>query len=168
MQAHPEGAFILSGDFNQACLKTVLPNFVQYVQCSTRGKNTLDYVCSNLKQAYRAVPLPHLGMSDHLSLLLAPAYTPLRKKSKPATKNIQIWPEGALSQLQDCFERTEWSIFDHLDLQEHTETVLFYIKNCTDSVTVEKRIGIISQPKTMDDLGRPVTPENPELCLQVR
>lgn len=127
MQAHPDGAFIVAGDFNQACLKTVLPNFVQYVQCFTRGKNTLDHVYSNLKQAYRAVPLPHLGMSDHLSLFLVPAYTPLRKKSKPATKNIKIWPERALSQLQDCFERTEWSILDHLDLQEHTETVLFYI-----------------------------------------
>lgn len=59
MQVHPEGAFIVAGDFNQACLKSVLPNFVQYVQCSTRGKNTLDKVYSNLKQAYRTVPFPH-------------------------------------------------------------------------------------------------------------
>ena len=35
LQAHPEGAFIVAGDFNQACLKSVLPKFVQYVQCSS-------------------------------------------------------------------------------------------------------------------------------------
>ena len=71
-----------------------------------------------------------------------PDFNVLCFKYKPETKNIKIWPEGALSQLQDCFEHTEWSMFDHLDLQEHTETVLFYIKNCTDTVTVEKRVRI--------------------------
>lgn len=86
-------------------------------------------------------------MSDHLSLFLVPAYTPLRRKSKPVIKNVQIWPDGALSQLQDCFEHTEWSIFDHLDLQEYTETVLFYMKSCTESVTVEKRIRIYPNQK---------------------
>ena len=118
--------------------------FVQYVQCSTRRKNTLDHVYSNLKQAYRAVPLPHLGTSDHLSLLFIPAYVPLRKKSKPAIKTIKTWPEGALSQLQDCFVSTEWSIFEHL---EYTETVLFYIKNCTDNVTVDKHIRVYTNQK---------------------
>ena len=29
IQAHPEGVSIVAGDFNQACRKTVLPNFVQ-------------------------------------------------------------------------------------------------------------------------------------------
>lgn len=97
--------------FSQACLKTVLPKFVQYAQCPTRGKITLDPMYSNLKQAYRAIPLPHLGMSDLLSLLLCPKYVPLRKRTQPVMKTVKIWPEGELSQLQDCFETTEWSIF---------------------------------------------------------
>ena len=45
--AHPDGVHIIAGDFNQAFLKTVLPNCIQYVRCSTRGNNTLDRVYSN-------------------------------------------------------------------------------------------------------------------------
>ena len=146
-QAHPDGVHIIAGDFNQACLKTVLPKFTQYVKCATRGNNTLDHVYSNLKHAYRATPLPHLGQSDHLSLLLIPAYTPLRRKTKPYIKNIKIWPEGALSQLQDCFEHTVWDIFEQQDLEEYTGTVLSYINHCTDTVTAAKRIRVYPNQK---------------------
>ena len=65
-RAHPDGVHIIAGDFNRANLKTVLPKFYQHVKCSTRGKNTLDHVYTNIKHAYRAIPLPHLGPSDHL------------------------------------------------------------------------------------------------------
>lgn len=136
MQDYPEGTFLVAGDFNKACLKTLLLRFVQYEQGPTRGENILDRVYSNLKQAYRTVPLPHPGTSDHLSLLLVPAYTPLRRKTKPVVKSVKTWPEGALTQLQDCFKSTERSVFDHLELLERTDTVLSYIKHCTDTVTV--------------------------------
>lgn len=87
-QAHPDGVHIIAGDFNQANIKSVLPKFYQYVECSTRGVNTLDHVYTNIKYAYRAIQLPHLGQSDHLSLLLTPAYTPLRRRSIPMTNTI--------------------------------------------------------------------------------
>lgn len=47
--AHPGGVFIVAGDFNQACLRTVLPKFVQFVDFAirVRKKNTLDSVYSN-------------------------------------------------------------------------------------------------------------------------
>lgn len=67
---------INAGDFNHAELKTVLPKLHQHVKCPTRGDKTLDKVYSNIKHGYRAIQLPHLGQSDHLSRLLAPAYTP--------------------------------------------------------------------------------------------
>lgn len=79
-RAYPDGVHIIAGDFNRACLRTVLPEFTQYVKCSTRGSNTLDHVYSNIKNAYRDVPFPHLGLSDHISLFLIPAYIPLRRK----------------------------------------------------------------------------------------
>lgn len=82
LQAHPDRVHIIGCDFSQACLKTVFPKFVLYVQCYTSGNITLDCVSSNLKHAYRVVPLPHLGLSKYLSLLLILAYTPLRRKSK--------------------------------------------------------------------------------------
>lgn len=124
----------------------LLPKFIQY-KCATKGENTLDNVYSNIKNAYRAVPLPHLGQSDHCSLLLLPAYTPLRRKTKPTTKIITTWPEGALAQLQDCFEKTDWEIFEHLDLEQYTETVLFYIKICMENVTVNKKIWVFPNQK---------------------
>ncbi len=71
-QAHPDGVFIIAGDFNRASLKTVLPKFHQHVQCPTRGENILDHVYSNIKHGYKASPLPHLGLSDHISLFLTP------------------------------------------------------------------------------------------------
>jgi len=42
----------------------------------------------NIKYPYRTVTLPHLSHSDHQSLLLLPAYTPLKSSIEPATKII--------------------------------------------------------------------------------
>lgn len=64
---HPDGVFIIAGDFNQAHLKNVLPRFYQFVMCKTRGENTIDHVYTNIKDAYKVIPCPHLGQSDHLS-----------------------------------------------------------------------------------------------------
>ncbi|KAK3548144.1 hypothetical protein QTP70_004852 [Hemibagrus guttatus] len=112
------------------------------VKCATRGANTLDKVYSNIKLGYRARPLPHLGQSDHMSLLLIPAYASLRKTAPTITKSVKILPDGASQQLQDCFDRTNWDIFEHPDLEVFTDSVLCYIKNCMDTVTVDKRIRV--------------------------
>ncbi len=146
-RAHPDGVHIIAGDFNKACLKSVLPKFHQHVKCATRGENTLDHVYSNIKHAYRAAPLPHLGQSDHLPLFLFPAYTPLRRQTKPAHQTIKAWPENALVQLQDCFSCTEWSIFEDQDLDTYTESVLFYIKCCAEEVSEEKHIRVFPNRK---------------------
>ncbi len=144
---NPDGFFIIAGDFNHANLKTVLPKFYQHVNFATRGNNTLDFVYTTVKNAYKAVPRPHLGYSDHISVMLIPAYRPLLKLAKPVQKLMTIWPENATSTLQDCFQCTDWNMFkeaatynNHTDLQEYTETVTAYIKKCMDDVTVTKTI----------------------------
>ncbi len=144
---NPDGFFIIAGDFNHANLKTVLPKFYQHVNFATRGNNTLDFVYTTVKNAYKAVPRPHLRYSDHISVMLIPAYRPLLKLAKPVQKLITIWPENATSTLQDCFQCTDWNMFkeaatynNHTDLQEYTETVTAYIKKCMDDVTVTKTI----------------------------
>ncbi|XP_072771248.1 uncharacterized protein [Nerophis lumbriciformis] len=137
-RAHPDGVHIIAGDFNKANLKTVLPKFYQHVKCSTRGKNTLDHVYTNIKHAYRATPLPQLGQSDHLSLLLSPTYTPIRRQARPITKTVMTWPDDALPKLQDCFQHTDWDLFQQQELETATGTVLDYIKFCIGNVTVEK------------------------------
>ncbi len=144
---NPDGFFIIAGDFNHANLKTVLPKFYQHVNFATRGNNTLDSVYTTVKHAYKAEPRPHLGYSDHISVMLIPAYRPLLKLAKPVQKQITVWPDNATSALQDCFQDTDWNMFkeaatynNHTDLQEYTETVTAYIKYCIDDVTVTKTI----------------------------
>lgn len=53
-----------------------------------------------IKQDYRAVSLPHLGQSDHLSLLLIPAYTPIRKQTPASIRVTKTWPDDSPLQLQ--------------------------------------------------------------------
>ncbi|KAK0137703.1 hypothetical protein N1851_026097 [Merluccius polli] len=146
-RAHPDGVYIIAGDFNKANLKTVFPKFYQHVKCSTRGKNTLDHVYTNIKHAYRAIPLPHLGQSDHLSLMLSPAFTPLRRRARPTTKTVTTWPGDAHSKLQDCFTQTDWDLFVHQELETFTGTVLDYIQFCIGNVTVDKNIQVFPNQK---------------------
>lgn len=122
---HPDGLFIVAGDFNHANLRTVLSKFHQNVDFATRGENTLDVVYTNIRGAYRAKPRPHLGYSDHISVMLIPTYRPLSRRSRPARKQVRTWPAGSMSALQDCFECTDWDMFreaatngDFINLEE--------------------------------------------------
>ena len=74
--------------------------------------------------------------------------TPLLRKTKPQTKTIKTWPEGALSHLQDCFSTTVWDLFSSHNLQEYTDSVLCYIKNCVGTVTVNKRVRAFPNQKS--------------------
>ncbi len=85
---NPDGFFIIAGDFNHANLKSVLTKFYQHVNFATRGNNTLDFVYTTVKNAYKAEPRPHLGYSDHISVMLTPAYRPLLKLAKLVQKQI--------------------------------------------------------------------------------
>ncbi len=120
---------------------------MQYVKCATREKSILDHVYCYIKQAYRALPQPHIGQSDLLSLHLIRAYTPCRRQTKPIRRLISTWPDNALSQLQDCFISTEWSVFENQDLEEYTCAVLGYISFCTENVTVKKHLQILPYQK---------------------
>ncbi len=119
---NPDGFFIIAGDFNHANLKTVLPKFYQHVNFATRGNNTLDFVYTTVKNAYKAVPRPHLGNSDHISVMLIPAYRPLLKLAKPVQKLITIRPENATSTLQDCFQCTDWNMLKRRPPTTTTQT----------------------------------------------
>ncbi len=152
--AHPDAFLILAGDFNHADLKSVFPKMHQHIDFPTRGNNTLDFVYTTQRGAYKALPLPHLGASDHITVMLMPAYRPLVKVIKPIHKQIQVWPEGSSEALQDCFDTTDWNLFKQAatynnttDLQEYTETVTAYITKCIDDVTVTKTITVRANQK---------------------
>ena len=93
--AHPDGLFIIAGDLNHSNLQSALPKFHQNVSCPTRGDKTLDHAHTNIADAYKAAPLPHLGQSDHVSLFLLPKYVSLIKRVKTSTKTVKVWTEGA-------------------------------------------------------------------------
>lgn len=71
--AHPEALYIFAGDFNKACLNSVLPKLYQHVQLEVTAPWSL---CTNIKAGDRAAPLPHIGSLDHLTVILQPAYRP--------------------------------------------------------------------------------------------
>ncbi|KAK3542247.1 hypothetical protein QTP86_021469, partial [Hemibagrus guttatus] len=126
---------------------SVLPKFHQHVSCATRGDNTLDHVYTNIAEAYRAISLPHLGQSDHLSLFMLPKYTPLIKRVKPSVKTVKVWPERGISSLQQQLQDTDWNMFasqatsgTQTDINTYTSSVLDHINTCTDNVTTVKHV----------------------------
>ena len=65
---HPEAALLVTGDFNERKLKSVLLHFYQHVKCATGGKKTLDHLYSTHRDAYNALPrLPFGNMTIILS-----------------------------------------------------------------------------------------------------
>ena len=108
LNAHPDRVLIVAGDFNHAILKTGLLKLPKNINFPTRDFNILDQVYTNIRGACKAVPAPHLGLSDHISLLMMPSYRPVVCRSRPTTKTVQVWNEGAITSLQHCFDITHW------------------------------------------------------------
>ena len=52
----------------QGNFKSVLPHFYQHVKCATEGRETLDHLYSTHRDAYKALPRPPFGKSDHNSI----------------------------------------------------------------------------------------------------
>ena len=99
---HPDAVSIVAGDFNHTNMKTVLPKYYQHVSCPTRGDKILDHCYSTIKNAYRSMPRPHYGRSDHSSVFLVAAYRQQLKSSKPAKRNVQDFNDESVQHLQAC------------------------------------------------------------------
>lgn len=135
--AHPDSAFIVVGDFNRVNMRKVLPKFYQHINFPTRGDQTLDHCYSTLKDSYKPLPHPAFGKGDHISILLLPAYRQCLKQEKTVSKTVHKWSEDAISTLQDCFESTDWQMFQDAagdNIQEYTDSVICYINKCTEDV----------------------------------
>ncbi len=119
---NPDGFFIIAGDFNHANLKTVLPKFYQHVNFATRGKNTLDFVYTTEKNAYKSVPRPHLRpLRPHLCYA-NPSIQATSETRQTGSKTGSIWPDDATSTLQDCFQCTDWNMFKEAATRPTTTT----------------------------------------------
>ena len=67
----------MAGDLNAGKLKSVL-----HVKYATRERETLDNLYSTHRDAYKALPRPPFGKSDHNYILLIPV-----NKQKPNSVN---------------------------------------------------------------------------------
>ncbi len=72
--AYPDAAFIVTGDFNKANFRTIAPKYFQHITINTRGDRVLDHCYSPFRDAYKSLPRPPFGKSDHSSVLLLPSY----------------------------------------------------------------------------------------------
>ena len=137
----PNTLSIILGDFNQANLRSALPNYHQLVTCKTRGDNILDHCYCSIKGAYKSIKRPSIGNSDHATVLLIPAYKQQLKQSKPTKKTVKVWTEEATEKLRGCFESTTWDIFrENSNLDQYTEAVMDYIKFCENICLPEKTV----------------------------
>ncbi|KAI4880523.1 hypothetical protein NFI96_016340, partial [Prochilodus magdalenae] len=107
----PEAACIVVGDFNKATFRKVAPKFVQHVSCSTRGSRTLDHCYTPFRDAYKPLPRPPFGKSDHSSILLLPTYRQKLKQAPPTIREVHRWSDQSDSMLQDCFDHVDWAMF---------------------------------------------------------
>ncbi len=89
--AHPDAAFVITGDFNKANFRTIAPKYFQHVTINTRGDRTLDHCYSPFRDAYKSLPRPPFGKSDHSSILLLPAYRQKLKREAPALRTVHCW-----------------------------------------------------------------------------
>ena len=89
--------------------------------CNQKKKN-LDHIYSTHRDAYKALPRPAFGKSEHKSIRLIPAYMQKLKQEAPVTRSINKWSDDADAKLKDCFASTEWNMFQDSsdDIEEYT------------------------------------------------
>lgn len=146
--------YVVAGDLNHVNLHATLPMFHQHVTIATRGDNTLNKVYTNRRETYKAIPHPHLGVTDYIAIQLVSTYWPMLKSRKATQKAITVWPDEAVPMLQDCFQTTDWQMFKEaaseggdVNLEEYTSSVLDYIRKCVEDVTTSKTIAIPANQK---------------------
>lgn len=142
LNENPDSAILILGDFNGCDISGDLPNFKQYVNCSTRNDKILDLCFCNIADAYRARKLPPLGKSDHNVVLLMPTYKQALKRNPKTVKQVKVWNDATSDKLSGCFACTDWSVFQEAcsDLSELVDTVSSYILFCEEICVETKEV----------------------------
>ncbi len=124
---------LLRGTFNKANFRTIAPKYFQHITINTRGDRVLDHCYSPFRDAYKSLPRPPFGKSDHSSVLLLPAYRQKLKREVPALRTIQCWSDQSDAILQDCFDHVDWDMFG-----QRLMTVTCFIRKCVEDVVPTK------------------------------
>ncbi|XP_049333313.1 uncharacterized protein LOC125801152 [Astyanax mexicanus] len=140
---YPDAFYVITGDFNHVTLDSTLPAFFQFVDCPTRNNRTINLLYANLKDAYRAIPLPPLGKSDHNLVFLQPQYKPLVLRQPTTTRSFRVWSPEAEEALRDCYDTTDWSVLLHPhgeDIEGVTHCVTDYLNFHMDVAVTTKTV----------------------------
>ena len=145
----PDAPNLVLGDFNSCNLQTVLPKFKQYITCNTRQQGQPDRCYGNIKDAYKSVPLPNIGNSDHETVHLIPAYRPKIETEPVVSKSVKKWSKEAIETLQGCYECTDWDIFfdSSQDINETVDVISDYIVFCENMLIPQKTVKIYPNNK---------------------
>ena len=117
--------------------------------------NILDRCYSNFRDAYKALPRPPFGKSDHAAILLLPSDRHTLKQDVPVMRTIQCWSDQSEATLQDCFDHADWNMFrsaseNNIDL--YADSVSVFIKKCIGDVVPTVTIKTYPNQKPwMDD-----------------
>ncbi len=148
--ANPDAAFIIMGEFNKANFRTIAPKYFQHIIINTRGDRILDHCYSPFRDAYKSLPRPPFGKSDHSSVLLLPSYRQKLKCEAPALRTIQCWSDQLDAILQDCFDHVDCDMFRAAsddDIEAYSDTVTCFIRKCIEDVVPTKTIRIYPNQK---------------------
>ncbi len=117
---------------------------------NTRGDRILDHCYTSFRDAYKSLPRPPFGKSDHSSVLLLPAYRQKLKREAPTLRTIQCWSDQSDATLQDCFDHVDWDMFRAAsddDIEAYSDSVTCFIRKCIDDVVPNKTIRIYPNQK---------------------
>ena len=131
----PNAPKLLLGDFNGCSLRTYNPTYKYSVTCTTRGNNTVDLCYCNIKNAYKSLPKPPLGTSDHNVIQLFPSYKSVLKTGTilHTQKTVTVWNDDGTAKQRGCFECTIWDTF-----YDFVDTVTDYMNFCVDTILPNK------------------------------
>lgn len=77
------------------------------MKCPPRHCKTLDLCSGTIKGTYKSFPLaPLLHSSDHTCVLLAAVYLPVLKRERVEPKEVALWTDGAVHELNGCLRYT--------------------------------------------------------------
>ena len=86
--------------------------------------------------AYRSIPKPPIGDSDHNTIHLVPLYKCVLKRAKCTERQVNVWDKDSVTSQQGYFDYTNWDVFrDSCDsLDELTDVVTSYVFFCVETV----------------------------------
>ena len=126
-QRHPYAGVIVLGDINQMNDRPLLSfPLRQIVKNPTRKQSILDKIYSNIDQYRNSVILPHVGSTDHNTVLTTPEEFRLTNQNKYKEVTIRSNNRNGKNLLANALYNYDWSVLEAI---ESVDDQLNYFNN---------------------------------------